>query len=252
MARRRPIVFTDDGRHLDRFGLLLGLTALSITILMFVDLDDPTRTMWAEIGWLSVTIIVGVTLSLAFRASGVSRRLQRIGDVVVVVTTLVVILTAVASRVDGMPDIFGGKPSTAWAILAILSPLLVLRRVLAHKVVTGQTLAGALAAYLLIAVAFNYAFSAAADIGHVDFFGADQPSTSFMYFSLVTITTLGYGDLQPATALARYLSTTEALLGQILLVTVVARLVGLYSRSPVAEEDSGESTDKPHSDPARS
>lgn len=241
MVRRRLHVFTDDGSHLDRFGLLLVLTALSITILMLVDLDEPTRTVWAEIGWLSVTIIVGLTLSLAFRASGVSRRLQRIGDVVVAVTVVVVILTAFVSRIDGAPDVFGGKPSLAWAVLALLSPVLVLRRVLNHKVVSGQTLAGALATYLLIAVAFNYAFSAVSDMGNVQFFGVDEPSTSFMYFSLVTITTLGYGDLQPVTAVARFLSTTEAVLGQILLVTVVARLVSLYSRTPPVDPPASDS-----------
>jgi hypothetical protein len=241
MARRRPIVFTDDGSHLDRFGILLLLTAASITILMLVDLEDPTRSLWAELGWLSVTIIVGVTLSLAFRASGVSRRLQRIGDIVVVVTVVVVMLTSLVSRIDGAPDVFGGKPSLAWAVLALLSPVLVLRRVLAHKVVTGQTLAGALAAYLLIAVAFNYTFTAVTDMGNVQFFGAHEPTTSFMYFSLVTITTLGYGDLQPVTAVARFLSTTEAVLGQILLVTVVARLVGLYSRRPSEDPTGSES-----------
>lgn len=235
MARPHLIVFTDDGNHLDRFGLLLLLTAGSITILMLVNLDDPTRSLWAEIGWLAVTIIVGVTLSLAFRASGVSRRLQRIGDIVVVVTVGVVIVAAIASRVNWAPDVFGGKPSLAWAILALLSPILVLRRVLSHKVVTRQTLAGALATYLLIAVAFNYVFSAVADVGDVQFFGANEPSTSFMYFSLVTITTLGYGDLQPVTELARFLSTSEAVLGQILLVTVVARLVSLYAREPGGE-----------------
>lgn len=232
MARRRMAVFTDEGSHLDRFGLLLGLTALSITILMLVDLNESTRTVWSDLGSLAVTIIVGLTLSVAFRASGVSKRLQRIGDVVVAAAVAVVLLTSFVSRIDGMPALFGGKPSVAWAVLAILSPILVLRRVLNHKAVTVQTLAGALAAYLLIAVAFNYAFSAVEDIGYVQFFGSEQPSTSFMYFSLVTITTLGYGDLQPVTSVARYLSTAEALLGQILLVTVVARLVSLYSRTP--------------------
>ena len=229
MARRRLIVFTDEGAHLDRFGLLLFLTVLSITILMFVDLNESTRSLRAEIGWLSVTVIVGVTLMLAFRASGVAGPMRRIGDVVVVLTVAAVTLTSLVSRIDGMPDVFGGKPSLAWALLALLTPVLVLRRVLKHKVVTSQTLAGVLAVYLLIAVAFNYAFSAASDLGGIEFFAQSEPSTSFMYFSLVTITTLGYGDLQPVAAGARYLATAEALLGQILLVTVVARLVSLYS-----------------------
>ena len=59
----------------------------------------------------------------------------------------------------------------------------------------------------------------------------DQPTTSFMYFSLVTITTLGYGDLSPAHEVGKFLATAEAVIGQVFLVTVVARLVSLYGMS---------------------
>jgi hypothetical protein len=48
-----------------------------------------------------------------------------------------------------------------------------------------------------------------------------------MYFSLATVTTVGYGDLAPASNIARLLSTSEALVGQVYLVTFVAMLVGL-------------------------
>jgi len=229
MASRRLTLFTDDGPHLDRFGLLLGLSALSITILMFVDLDDPTSSLWAEIGWLSVTVIVGLTMSLSLRAAGAARRPKLIGDIVVIATVVVVFGSAFASGIFDTDPLWTGKPSMAWAILAMVAPVLVLRRVMMHRTVTRQTLFGAMAVYLLIAVAFNYAFSAVGNSTGVEFFGVNEPSTSFMYFSLVTITTLGYGDLHPISTVARYLATTEAILGQILLVTVVARLVAMYA-----------------------
>ncbi len=50
---------------------------------------------------------------------------------------------------------------------------------------------------------------------------------SFIYFSLVTITTLDYGDIVPTTNLARSLATLEAVIGQLYLVTTVAWLVGV-------------------------
>ena len=50
----------------------------------------------------------------------------------------------------------------------------------------------------------------------------------FLYFSLVTITTLGYGDITPITEMATALSTLESLVGQIYLVVVVAWLVGMH------------------------
>ena len=51
-----------------------------------------------------------------------------------------------------------------------------------------------------------------------------------MYFSLTTMTTTGFGDLTAATNLGRRLTTTEAVVGQIFLVTLVALLVGLYAQ----------------------
>ena len=49
---------------------------------------------------------------------------------------------------------------------------------------------------------------------------------NLLYFSFVTITTVGYGDFTAATDLGRSLAITEALIGQIYLVTVVAAIVG--------------------------
>jgi voltage-gated potassium channel len=53
----------------------------------------------------------------------------------------------------------------------------------------------------------------------------------FIYYSFVTITTLGYGDITPATDLASSFSILEAVVGQLYLVVVVARLVGMHVSS---------------------
>ena len=50
----------------------------------------------------------------------------------------------------------------------------------------------------------------------------------FQYFSFVTITTLGYGDITPVTEVAKAITTLEAIVGQIYLVVVVAWLVGMH------------------------
>ena len=51
----------------------------------------------------------------------------------------------------------------------------------------------------------------------------------FAYFSYITMATVGYGDLTPATGLPRTNAVLEALIGQIFLVVLVARLVGMYT-----------------------
>jgi hypothetical protein len=57
-----------------------------------------------------------------------------------------------------------------------------------------------------------------------------------MYVSVVTITTLGYGDLASASDITRYFATSEAIIGQVFPVTIVARLVSLLSRPPAPSD----------------
>lgn len=93
-------------------------------------------------------------------------------------------------------------------------------------------LAGAISAYLLIAFTFTFAFLTVNSYESGDFFGRAEPTTSFMYFSLTSITTVGYGDLTATTDLGRLLATSEAVICRIFLVTLVAALVALYTRRP--------------------
>jgi hypothetical protein len=121
------------------------------------------------------------------------------------------------------------RPSPIWVAVAVVTPIAVIGRLVRHRRVLPGTLRGAIAAYLLIAVAFTYLFSFIDETQSEPFFASiDDPSTtSYMYFSLSTITTVGYGDLAAQTNLGRLMATTEAVLGQVYLVTFVAMLVGL-------------------------
>ena len=67
--------------------------------------------------------------------------------------------------------------------------------------------------------------------GSYDFAGEQMLSVDtndFVYYSMVTLTTLGYGDITPLSASARALAAMEALVGQIYLTVIIARLVGLH------------------------
>lgn len=218
-----------DTRHLDRFGALLVLTCLSVAVNMLIDLEDPTSSWTNEVGWIFVTVVTGATLVLAANASGVARRWRTIITVLVAIVVVSAVLVSLFSALGTNTEaVTSGRPSGAWVLIAGLSPLFVLRRIFRHDRVTGQTIAGAVSVFLLLALAFSYLFGVVDQWGSTPFFGAEEPTTAFMYFSLVTISTLGYGDLNPVTEVARLLATTLAVLGQIFLVTVVARLVSLY------------------------
>lgn len=242
--------FTDDGPGLDRFGYVLFLSILSVVLLSLIDMDDAAAGIRSGIGWMVVTLTVSATLIATLRASGLAKRARRVIEVLILVGVVGVSALVVANWSTGgaaIPGLETGQPSLLWTVLAVISPVLVLRRVMKQRTVTLAALYGAVASYLLVALAFNYAFLGVDNvIGSVPFFGQVESSSSFMYFSLATITTVGYGDLAAVSDLGRFLSSAEAVIGQVLLVTVVARLVSLYSRSPGRIESSeGQETLRP-------
>ena len=114
--------------------------------------------------------------------------------------------------------------------LVLIAPVVILNRIIRHETVGLETILGAICVYVLIAIAFAGIFAAVNDGEPNGFFA--QPITpnnvDFLYFSFVTITTVGYGDLTAGTSTGRVLVTFEALIGQIFLVTLVARLVSMY------------------------
>ena len=96
--------------------------------------------------------------------------------------------------------------------------------------------------YLLIAVVWSDFYQILESFSPGSFSIPDGPiqykRILFLYFSLVTITTLGYGDMTPLTDQAAGLAAVEALIGQMYLVVMVAWLVGMYvSRRSKKDED---------------
>lgn len=220
------------GGMLDRFDVVLGLTGSSLVILSLVDLSEPFDDPRALVGALAVTGLLGATMILVLRASGIRRRSRRPWEVLIVVTVAMFMLLLVGHVVLEDPIVVDvtDSPRVFWAVLTAAAPAVVVRRLLHHEMVTRQTLFGALSGYLLIAVALSFAFHAIGVLQSVPFFGTEQPSTTFMYYSLVTVTTVGYGDFAAVTPLGRLASVVGAVLGQVYLVTVVAMVVSLLAR----------------------
>jgi hypothetical protein len=94
-------------------------------------------------------------------------------------------------------------------------------------VVDSETLLGAVAAYLLIGMFFAFAYKAAGELGSVPFFGpAGKGSLSQdLFFSFVTMTTVGYGNLVPAANPGQTLAVLEAVIGQLFLVVAVGKII---------------------------
>ena len=116
--------------------------------------------------------------------------------------------------------------------------VLLLKALLARQSVTTDMIYCAISIYLLIGIMWAgvYGFletlspgSFSANNGHVDFF----------YFSFVTLTTVGYGDVAPLTVLSKRLAVFEAGMGSIYMAIIVALIVGRYL-APPADQDSSE------------
>lgn len=115
--------------------------------------------------------------------------------------------------------------------------LLIAGDIFTRNEVDTDTICGSITVYLLMAGVFSVAytiilelepgaFRIPADIKADD--GSLGPDRLMAYFSLVTITTLGYGDITPKNEMARSLANLEALVGQLYLTVLVARLVGRH------------------------
>lgn len=206
----------------DSFGLVLLMVVVSYAFVGFLPVAR----------WSAVVIAAAFlsTFLAALYTSHVRGRLF-LASVIVAVTIFVsVVLSAIA----------GTEVRDSVAFVTVLLPLTataaVLRRVGQHRAVTAETLLGGISAYLLIGVSFASLYIAINELAGPFFVQPEVGRAQYLYFSFITLTTVGYGDLTPATDAGRVLATVEALLGQIYLVTVVAWLVsGFRSANRAAD-----------------
>ena len=110
--------------------------------------------------------------------------------------------------------------------------ILILLIVFRSNEVTREMIFAAVVAYLLIALMWSFIYMILENMVPGSFSFPEQSSRMetmrFEYFSFVTITTLGYGDILPLSDRASALAILEAIVGQIYLVVVVAWLVGMF------------------------
>ncbi len=105
----------------------------------------------------------------------------------------------------------------------------ILKKVFTEKKVTGDTVWGGIFVYFLIAILWGRFYHLAAILDAGSFKPAFTPGDLFQifYFSMVTLTTVGYGDISPATHTTMILAVLEAAAGQIYMAVFVARLIAL-------------------------
>ena len=189
-----------------------------------------------RLGQITVVIVQSATLIVILRASRVSRQSMILASILVGLGVAATFVSISLDRQSIGPGLIG-------ALVAFIGPIVIIRRVLTHPRIDLATVAASLCVYLLAGLFFAYVFKIIDIVdGHFFVQRVSTGPTDFVYYSFTTLTTLGYGDLSSRLNVGKMLSVSEALLGQLYLVSVVALLVGNIGRArrpePVSDEGS--------------
>jgi Ion channel len=124
-----------------------------------------------------------------------------------------------------------------WTLIGLLAAGAALRSAMGATKVDAEHLYAALSAYLLAGIFFALFYWVLEQVRPGTFAtGGDFSRMSALYFSFVTLATLGYGDILPRSDVARGLAIVEGVGGQLFLAVLVARLVSLYARGKEATQ----------------
>lgn len=147
---------------------------------------------------------------------------------------VIVFLLGIGSVLGGLDWVTALSALVGFAFFAFLAWLVTRELLFDVSEVTGETLWAAVNVYVLIGLSFAFLYSVMSLANPDAFVGKfmseplrDQ-MLGFVYFSFVTLTTLGYGDITPNNTLVGTLTYLEALIGQLYVAIMIARLVGLY------------------------
>jgi hypothetical protein len=220
MSKRR-----EAARLRDQYGftLLLCGTLLTAALLIVEDLHSlfPVRLMVYAI------VLTGLSTIHA------GRRIRSWG---VAIAALSLLLVELNHRARWNINSLAVAQMLVTMLLFTLVGLAVLRAVLSHRLVTGETINGALCVYLIIGIVFGLTYSLIAYLQPGGFranvpdakAALSPPYSGLIYYSFVTITTLGFGDISPVNSAIRAVTILQAVVGQFYLAAMIARLVGLH------------------------
>jgi hypothetical protein len=211
-------------------------------VLLMIIVTYVLATSLSERWGASIVLFVQIaTVRLALHTSGARRGLLAVANALFVV-----------AAAGAVANLFSEHDSALRSLVFVLSsglyvvaPVSIVRHIGYRRQVDQETMLGALAAYLLIGMAFAFAYRFVGSVQAGPFFGADGEGTvsQDLFFSFITLTTTGYGNLIPADNPGQSLAVLEALLGQLFLITAVGKIVTAWRpkawRGPAPGADGG-------------
>jgi hypothetical protein len=207
----------------ERYGLLLAALIASFFV-QGVAHQGP----WEQV---AVTILLALTLLLALWAADARLSIRRGAFLIALIVIAASIAIAAAGKVDS------ASVRLANMLLVVLAPpaivVGVVRSLRARQSVTVEAVFGVLCIYILVGMFFAFLYGAIGRFNGPFFAGMGASAgtvSNCLYFSFITLTTVGYGDFTAAGQLGHTLSSIEALMGQIYLVTIVSVIVANLGR----------------------
>jgi hypothetical protein len=202
-------------------GRFIYLLVFVLMLIAIQPLDEAIGKYGILLDLISTAILVSAIYAISQRKS------SRIVGVLLAIPLLVSLwLNFLKSTWLQMSGIVSGI-----AFFAFIN-IFILRFIFSREKITKDLIAGAAVVYLLTAIMWTYAYRFIEMIQPGSFTIAQSQSigdqSPFLYYSFVTITTLGYGDIFPVTTAAKYCAILEAVIGQLYLVITVAWLVGVH------------------------
>ncbi|MET9312111.1 ion channel [Kribbella sp. NPDC003505] len=213
-SRRRARPLRDVFGSPDSYGLVLLLILVTYTV------SATLTATWA----LSLVLFVQIaTIWTTLQASQARRRLRVVASAVLLASTGVALLHLFVP--DGPSG--SGLIAVTCGLLYLIAPGVIVRHLVLRPTVDFETLLGAIAAYLMLGMAFAFSYRALGVLQDGSFFGPQGEGniSQDLFFSFTTLTTTGYGNLVPARNPGQSLAVGEMVLGQLFLVTAVAKVV---------------------------
>jgi Ion channel len=224
-------------KHLGYRDLLIGIVVLYLLIIVV-----PVQ----QTGGPLRVAVLGVLLLMAVRTGRKAGALKWPALVLALAMTLA---TAIAVPLAS-PTVLICIAQVATAVLVLITIVVLVRTLLATGVIDGPAVLGVLCIYLLLGLVFSalHTFFGALIMPYLNGVGSPPSQSDTLYFSLITLTTVGYGDITPASNVARAIASGEALIGQLYLVSIVAAVVARFQ--PARErknltESGGRDDEKP-------
>ena len=218
-AHRRPI------RRLARELVSPDSYGSVLLLLLFTYVFSVSVTSsWAA----SLVICVQIaTVWAVLRVSQARRSVRRIAAVLLVISAL----AAAVNLFVGKETAGLGAVAFMSAVLYLIAPFSITRSLLFRREVDLQTVLGAIDIYLLVGMLFAFVYRFLGVVQSSAFFGAngDGKLPQDLFFSFTTLTTTGYGNLVPAGNPGQTIAVAEMLIGQLFLVTAVAKVINSYT-----------------------